>query len=251
MDIAILPELKKRMSPLIFDERDLDKEKLPALVEAARWAPSCSNNQSWNYVFVHKKANTREALEAALTRGNEWAKKAPYLVAVAADPDQDCKDNGLPFYAYNAGLSVMCLVVEAEHLGLRAHQMAGWNEQKVRQALGYPSNFRVIVLFALGYEADVKSMWDTFDDRTKSKLARLRERKPPSENFFSERYGKTLLKPTILEHEGTGVRSQRAHLNLVQAHGVMMNAQVYSCINLRRRHKKFRWPKSFQFWFES
>ena len=197
MDIAILPELKKRLSPLIFDEKDFDNEKLRPLLEAARWAPSCSNNQSWNYVFVRKEANTREALEAALTRGNAWAKKAPYLVSVAADPDEDCKDNNLPFYAYNAGLSVMCLVVEAEHLGLRVHQMAGWDEQKVKQALGYPSNFRVIVLFALGYEADVQSMWDTLDERTKNKLARPRERKPPNENFFSERYGKSLLEPMI------------------------------------------------------
>jgi nitroreductase len=197
MDIVVLPELKKRLSPLIFDDRDFDKQKLRGLVEAARWAPSCSNNQSWNYVFVHKKADTREVFEAALTRGNAWAKKAPYLVAVAADPDQDCKDNGLPFYAYNAGLSVMCLVIEAEHLGLRVHQMAGWDEQKVKQALGYPSNFRVIVLFAIGYEADIKSVWDTLDERTKNKLARPRERKPLNENFFSETYGKTLLDSAV------------------------------------------------------
>lgn len=197
MDITILPELGKRMSPLIFDERDLENEKLLALVEAARWAPSCSNNQSWNYVFVHKKASTREALEASLSRGNAWAKKAPYLVAVAADPDQDCKDNGLPFYAYNAGLSVMCLVIEAEHLGMHVHQMAGWDEQKVKQALGYPSNFRVVVMFALGYEADIKSVWDTLDERTRFKLGRPRERKPSSENFFSENYGKKLAQSAI------------------------------------------------------
>ena len=196
METAILAELRNRMSPIVFDETDFEKEKLPTLVEAARWAPSCSNNQSWNYVFVHKKDTTRMAIEDALTRGNAWAKKAPYLVAVAADPDQDCKDNGLPFYAYNAGLSVMCLTIEAEHLGLRVHQMAGWDEQKVKQALRYPSNFRVIVLFALGYEANIKSVWATLDERTKNKIAKPRERKPPSDNFFSGNYGKRLLEPT-------------------------------------------------------
>ena len=197
METAILAELRNRMSPIVFDETDFEKEKLPTLVEAARWAPSCSNNQSWTYVFVHKKDTTRMALEDALSRGNAWAKKAPYLVAVAADPDQDCKDNGLPFYAYNAGLSVMCLTIEAEHLGLRVHQMAGWDEQKVKQALRYPSNFRVIVIFALGYEANIKSIWATLDERTKNKIAKPRERKLPSENFFSGNYGKRLLEPTI------------------------------------------------------
>jgi len=197
METVILTELSKRMSPIVFDERDFEKEKLQALVEAARWAPSCSNNQSWNYVFVNEKDTTRTALEEALTRGNAWAKKAPFLVAVAADPDQDCKDNGLPFYAYDAGLSVMCLVIEAEHLGLRVHQMAGWDEQKVKQALGYPSNFRVVVVFALGYEANIKGLWETLEERTRNKIAKPRERKSPSENFFSGNYGKRLLEPTI------------------------------------------------------
>jgi nitroreductase len=197
MEKSMLAELRNRMSPTVFDERDLEIDKLLALVEAARWAPSCSNNQSWNYVFVYKKDITRMGLEDALTRGNVWAKKAPYLVAVAADPDQDCKDNGLPFYAYNAGLSVMCLAIEAEHLGLRVHQMAGWDEQKVKQALGYPSSFRVVVLFALGYEADVKSVWESLDDRTRKKVMRPRERKPPSENFFSGSYGKSPLTTTF------------------------------------------------------
>jgi nitroreductase len=89
----------------------------------------------------------------------------------------------------------MCLAVEAEHLGLRVHQMAGWDEQKVKQALRYPSSFRVVVLFALGYEADVKSVWESLDERTRKKVLRTRERKPPSENFFSGSYGKSLLTP--------------------------------------------------------
>ena len=193
MKLPILTELMNRKSPTVFDERNFGKENLYALVEAARWAPSCFNNQSWNYVFVHKKDTTREALEAALTRGNAWAKRAPYLVAVAADPDQDCKNNSIPYYTYNAGLSVMCLVIQAEHLGLNVHQMAGWNEQQVKEALRYPSTFRVIVVFALGYEADIKSVWETLDERTRNKVARTRARKPSIENFFSESYGKRLL----------------------------------------------------------
>jgi nitroreductase len=185
----ILAELKKRKSPLIFSDKDVEEEKIRALVEAARWAPSCGNNQSWNYVFVRKDDPTRLAFEEALNPGNAWAKKAPYLVAVGADPDEDCSDNGLPFYAYNAGLSVMCLVIEAEHQGLRVHQMAGWKELKVKLALGFPESCRVVVVFALGYEGDPKLVWDQLEQRIKDKLARPRTRKPVSENFFRGRFG--------------------------------------------------------------
>ena len=31
MSISILPELKRRLSPLLFDEKDIENEKIPAL----------------------------------------------------------------------------------------------------------------------------------------------------------------------------------------------------------------------------
>jgi len=180
----ILPELRNRKSPLVFREEDIEKGKIGALIEAARWAPSCFNNQSWNYVFVHKNDPTREALEDALSLGNGWTKRAPYLVAVGANPDKDCKTNGLPYYAYDAGLSVMSLTVEAEDQGLRAHQMAGWNEEKVKKALGFPEEYRVIVVFAIGYEGDPQRILDKLEQRIKDRLAEPRTRKPANENFF-------------------------------------------------------------------
>ena len=180
----IMQELRNRKSPLVFSARDVEKKELEALMEAARWAPSCFNNQSWNYVFVHKNDVTRQDFQDALALGNGWAKKAPYMVAVGADPEKDCKNNDLPYYAYNAGLSVMCLTVEAERRGLRVHQMAGWKEETVKKALGFPENFRVVVVFALGYEGEVKSVWDTLEEKVKDRLAQPRQRRPVKENFF-------------------------------------------------------------------
>ena len=83
----------------------------------------------------------------------------------------------------------MSLVVEAEHQNLRVHQMAGWNEEKLKNALGFPEDYRVIVLMALGYEADVKTIWNKLEERIKDKLAKLRERKSVEENFFFETFG--------------------------------------------------------------
>jgi len=76
----ILPEIKNRKSPLVFKEKDVEKEKIEGLIEAARWATSCFNNQSWNYVFVCKKDMSRKDFEDALSFGNGWTKKAPYLL---------------------------------------------------------------------------------------------------------------------------------------------------------------------------
>ena len=190
--MEILPEIKQRISPHVFMADDVEPEKLMALVEAARLAPSCFNNQEWNYIFVRRDDPNRESLEKALSLGNEWARKAPVLVAVASNPGRDCKTNGLPYYAYDAGLSVMSLVLEAEHQGLRVHQMAGYNEENVKKALNIPEGYRVIVLFALGYEGEITGIIDTLTDKVKNRLTRARTRKPVSENFFSGRFDERL-----------------------------------------------------------
>lgn len=84
----------------------------------------------------------------------------------------------------------MSLAIEAEHQGLRVHQMAGWDERRVKKALGFLENYRVMVLFALGYEADVKRIWDKLEERIKDKLAKPRTRKQPNDNFFFGSFGK-------------------------------------------------------------
>ncbi len=186
--MEILPEIRNRKSIIVFEDRELEKEKIDLLIEAARWAPSCFNNQEWNYVFVDKSDSSRSGLESALSLGNGYAKSAPYLVAVAANPKEGCSTNDIPYYAYDLGLSVMNLVIEAEHQGLRVHQMAGYNESKVKKALRFPENFRVVVLFALGYEGDVERLQDKLMDRIKEKITHARTRKPPEANFFFGKY---------------------------------------------------------------
>ena len=186
----LLLQIKNRKSPLIFQAKKVEPAKIKILIEAARWAPSCFNDQPWKYIIVNKQAKTRPAFEQALNFGNGWAKAAACLVAVAANPKDDCKINDLPYYAYDCGLSVMNFTLEAEHQGLRVHQMAGYNEKKVKKALKIPAKYRVIVVFALGYEADAKKFWDKLTQKIKDRIAEPRTRKPVKENFFFGQFKK-------------------------------------------------------------
>ncbi len=184
----ILSEIRKRKSPLVFKSREIEKSKIDLIIEAARWAPSCFNNQPWNFVFVHKKDSTRKAVEKSLYPGNGWAKKAPYLVVVGSDPEDDCSTNNLPYYAYDSGMSVMSMAIEAEHQGLRMHQMAGYDEGRARKAADFPDNYRIIVMFALGYEDNPEKLWDKLTEKIKNRLSRPRTRKPAEELFRFRRF---------------------------------------------------------------
>jgi nitroreductase len=59
-----------------------------ALLEAARWAPSCYGDQPWRFVVWDKHQDTAGWQRAfdTLSPGNQaWVKDAPLLVLVAAD----------------------------------------------------------------------------------------------------------------------------------------------------------------------
>jgi nitroreductase len=189
---SLLKEIKNRKSVSFFKDKDVEKEKIQALIEAAKWAPSSFNNQPWNYIFVGKKDKTRKELEKALAITNGWAKKAPYLIVVAADPKDDTTYNGIEYYLYDCGLSVMNLSIEAEYLGLATHQMAGWKGEKVRQAINLPENMNPVVLIALGYEEDPKKIgiFSKLTEKMKQKVIRQRTRKKSEENFFFGEFGK-------------------------------------------------------------
>ena len=176
--------IKNRRSVSNFLEKDIEKNKIDALIEAARLAPSSFNNQPWKYVFVHKKDRTRGALEEALAVTNGWAKAAPYLIVLFSKEKDDTVYNKIPYYLYDCGLSAMSLVLEAEHQGLKAHQMAGWNMEKVREAVGLKRDYLPIVVIAVGYEEKNPRLLRRFVDAVKDSLIRNRKRKPKNKIFF-------------------------------------------------------------------
>src|SRR5438270_12367976 len=73
-DYPIDPDIKRRWSPRIFEEgRPVEREKIMTLIEAARWAPSCFNEQPWRYlVFDGTDAEAMEKARACLVEGNAW-----------------------------------------------------------------------------------------------------------------------------------------------------------------------------------
>jgi nitroreductase len=82
----------------------------------------------------------------------------------------------------------MSLVLQAEHLGLRCHQMAGWEERPVRAALGLPDEEQPIVVVAVGYEGDLSDL----DERTRAKeLKATRSRKAIADFVHRDLWGRT------------------------------------------------------------
>jgi len=182
---GVMPEIAARRSVLAFDKRPVGPHELDSLVEAARWAPSASNSQPWRVTFV-TESPSRGPLNEALSGGNRaWAPAAPLLVVYAGRPEDDFRRNGADYYLVACGLSAENLILQAEHMGLRTHPMAGWNEAAVKAAIGVPEEYRVVVVIAIGHPGDPAGLPYRLSEREAGKRSRL----PRGDNFFREHWG--------------------------------------------------------------
>lgn len=55
-EVSIHPMIAGRRSSVAFASTSVEPEVLASLMEAARWAPSCRNEQPWSFI-VATKAN--------------------------------------------------------------------------------------------------------------------------------------------------------------------------------------------------
>src|ERR1700733_14690301 len=73
--------ISKRWSPRAFSEQPADRYQLAQLFEAARWAPSSSNEQPWAFLIAERGTPGWQKLLDTLVPFNQaWAKTAPLLV---------------------------------------------------------------------------------------------------------------------------------------------------------------------------
>src|SRR6185295_4926818 len=114
-DFPIHDLLKNRWSPRSFADRAIEPEKLRSIMEAARWAPSSSNEQPWRYIVATKEDPANYArLFNCLVEGNKlWAKSAPVLMISVAM--KTFTRNGKPnrFSGHDVGQASALLTVEA------------------------------------------------------------------------------------------------------------------------------------------
>ncbi len=171
-ELPILKELNQRKSVRAFSSREIGPEQLAALWAAAQWAPSSSNMQEWHYYAL--MGDARKKFSEVLSRGNQWALAAPLLLAVTRDASISNVAESREYGMYDVALSAMSLVIEAEHQGLRAHQMAGFSEESFSRILNLSKNEKPVVVIAVGYEGNVEDL----DERTREKEKNPRTRKP-------------------------------------------------------------------------
>jgi nitroreductase len=179
----VLPVLLERWSPRAFADRDVAAADLKTIFEAARWAPSSYNEQPWRFFVGHRGSETYSKILAALVPFNQdWAKGAPVLVLGLARTRFSHNDTPNNYAAHDLGAAMALMAVQATVLGLAAHQMAGFDWAKAREAFAIPDAFAMGSVMAIGYRGELTDMEEKFQAQEQAP----RSRKPLSEIVLSD-----------------------------------------------------------------
>ena len=191
--VAIDDTLAQRWSGRSYDaSKPVSRDQLVALLEAARWAPSCFGDQPWRFVVWDKnqdEALWQKAVDCLVPGNQAWAKDAPLLFLITAGSlfAHNGKENR--FGQYDTGAAAENLCLQASALGLMAHQMGGYDADKARATFGIPPEYTLMAMVSVGYPADISILSGEVLERETAPRKRLEL----GELFFTGSWGKPVL----------------------------------------------------------
>jgi nitroreductase len=152
--LEVFEAIKRRRSIRKYQPKDVDKEKLLKVLEAARLAPSAMNRQPYGFV-VTSDAGTIEKISSACNQ--EW--DAPIIIVVCAFPEEAwVRDDGEEYWKADAAIAMNNMSLQACAEGLGTCWIAAFKEEKIREILGIKHETRVVAMTPLGYPAEKKGL---------------------------------------------------------------------------------------------
>jgi len=153
-----------RRSVRKYQTKAVEAEKLRALIEAVRMAPSASNAQPWKLILVDDPAIKQQVARATFSKivsFNQFAMEAPVIAVLAVEKHSLLtqvagwlKDR--PFYLIDIGIAAAHFCLQAADLGLGTCMLGFFDESEIKKILHIPRSTRIALLITLGYSADTQ-----------------------------------------------------------------------------------------------
>ncbi len=144
-----------RQSCRSYDEtRPVEQEKLDAILEAVRLAPSACNGQPYHLTVCRGEA-AKQVAAATMGMGmNKFADKAPILIVISEKPyvktaALGSKLKGNDYRSMDIGIAAAYLTAEATAQGLGSCILGWLDDDKLRKICGLSEPVRLVI--TLGY----------------------------------------------------------------------------------------------------
>jgi len=153
MEIALHRQSCRSYDPA----RAVEEEKLNAVLEAARLAPSACNGQPYHFT-VCRGQSAKAVAAATMGAGmNKFASQAP--IAIVVSEESYCKSAALgaklkknDYRSIDIGIAVSYLTAEAAAQGLSTCILGWLDDDKIRSLCGLSHPVRLVI--TLGYAAE-------------------------------------------------------------------------------------------------
>jgi len=144
--------IARRYSVRAYRPDPVADEKLAAVLEAARLAPTAANRQPFRVIVV-KTAGRRD--ELARIYGKDWFTQPPLVLAVCAVTAEAWRRmDDKPYAEVDATIAMDHLILAATEQGLGTCWIAAFDPAAAREVLGLPEGVEPIAFTPLGYPAD-------------------------------------------------------------------------------------------------
>lgn len=142
-----------------YSDKPVEKEKIEALIEAVRLAPSACNSQPWKLIIVDDPEVKRQVAEATYGKGinfNHFAQEAPVIAVLVIEKAKLISRIGgrlknQEYPQYDIGIAAAGFCFQATELGLGTCILGWFDEQRIQQVLGIPKKRKIGLLITVGY----------------------------------------------------------------------------------------------------
>jgi nitroreductase len=148
-EMDVMTAIKTRRSIRAYKDKPIESEKLEAVLEAGRLAPSASNRQEWRYVVVKDKALRDKLVDVA--RGQKFVGQAPVVIVACAAGAGHVMPCGELSYPIDVAISVDHMTLAAAEQGLGTCWIGAFDQDGAKKLLGIPEEIKVVALLPLGY----------------------------------------------------------------------------------------------------
>lgn len=155
----ITPLILNRWSPRAMTGEAMKEAEYLPLFEAARWAPSCYNEQPWLFLYAPRdSAHFALYLSLLVPFNQAWASKAALLGISLSHTTFTKTGKPSETHGYDTGAAWENLALEGANRGLVVHGMGGFDYARARVELKIPATHQVHAMFAVGKMAPKETL---------------------------------------------------------------------------------------------
>lgn len=144
---------KSRYSVRAYESRAVEEEKITAILEAGRVAPTAANQQPCIFLVLNDSASLEKLSKACAPHGPHGA---PLAMIVCADPNVALVRpfDSASMVAVDSSIAADHMMLCAQDLGLSSCWIAYFDPAILKKLFNLPDNLTPVNILAIGYGAD-------------------------------------------------------------------------------------------------